>query len=347
MLAVGRTFRAIVADDRGMPSRTPFTSLAEPTRVNALDVDPREVRRAVAQGDLIRLSRGVVMHDPQRVTTERLRTRAMTVQLRLPGAVLSHATAAQLHGIPYFLAREADEPIHAIVRRGAGNADRVRLHDLVLANNEWTTYDGLRITTPARTALDLALQSSLPWAVAAFDAATRLMILEAAGVQTAGMDRDFATARRIRSLMADEHHRREVLRQLRLSALHAKGRHGIGTVRQALPLVEPCAESPLESISRVAMKDRDLPTPEVAFAIVVDGVEYWTDFAWPHLGVIGEADGQAKYDIPGVRDREAVKYAALVDAGWTIVRWTWDDVFPDATRMAGRIRAALMHRRAA
>ena len=76
----------------------------------------------------------------------------------------------------------------------------------------------------------------------------------------------------------------------------AAGLRGCRRARAALDLADARAESPGESISRVAMIEARLTPPVLqhAFAREQGGADR-VDFWWPRFGVIGEFDGEAKY----------------------------------------------------
>jgi len=126
---------------------------------------------------------------------------------------------------------------------------------------------------------------------------------------------------------------------------------GIRAVDEAMPYVDPLAESPLESWSRGHMIAYGLPAPLTQQVITgSDGIDYRVDFCWPEIKVIGEADGLTKYgDSPAqVREakrRELARQRALEEAGWVVVRWTWDELASDPWMVMRRILAAF--RRAA
>jgi predicted transcriptional regulator of viral defense system len=70
-----------------------------------------------------------------------------------PGAVLSHTSAAALHGL-----REEGPRTHVTVRRpGPHSSERIVVHRTRrLDPADVTSIDGIRVTTIARTTLDLA-----------------------------------------------------------------------------------------------------------------------------------------------------------------------------------------------
>jgi len=92
------------------------------------------------------------------------------------------------------------------------------------------------------------------------------------------------------------------------------------------------------------MAESHLPRPEVAFPVQgASGRWYYADFAWPDRGILGEADGLAKYgqDPDVVRHRlraERARQRDLEAAGWTVVRW---DSAEHPRSVVARLRAAL------
>jgi hypothetical protein len=64
------------------------------------------------------------------------------------------------------------------------------------------------------------------------------------------------------------------------------------------------------------------------------------DFLWAEQGVIGEFDGQGKYDDPDEKAREREREKRLRDLRFVIVRWGWDDALLHGNLTAVRIRAA-------
>jgi Transcriptional regulator, AbiEi antitoxin/Protein of unknown function (DUF559) len=119
----------------------------------ALGVPPRAVSRRAADGRLHRVHRGVyaVGHP---VLTERGRLTA-AVLAGGEGTVLSHAAAAALWGIRASDAESID--VTTDHRSGRRKRPRLRIHrPRTLRPDEITTHDGIPVTTPARTVLDLA-----------------------------------------------------------------------------------------------------------------------------------------------------------------------------------------------
>jgi hypothetical protein len=270
-----------------------------------------EIRVMVRAGSLQRLRRGAYVTPPDSEPG----TRALEIQRRhrqLLAAsvrqlsdqfVVSHMSAALLHGLPVW----NDELGRLSLIRGLSGGGKTRADVLVrglrLAPDEVVRLDDYRVTTVARTVLDLACSLSLERSVAVGDAALRR-----------GLD-----PRAIADLVE-----------------RARGRTGIGKARLAVELFDPRSESPGESTSRVIFHVRGLPTPELQYEVrsINGSLVGRSDVAWPELRTLGEFDGRTKYGEllqPGqtagdVVFAEKVREDALRALGWQVVRWTWADL---------------------
>jgi hypothetical protein len=211
-------------------------------------------------------------------------------------AVISHASAAIEYGLPTVCRLE--RPCLTVP---AGTALRsladVHLHRATLPAEEVARRIGYRTTAPARTILDLAREHGIDAGVAAADAALRT------GLMTSG----------------------ELEAALEICA----GWPGRAAALTTVDMCDARAESPLESLSRVRLLRARMPAFELQVEI---GDEHGifvarTDFYWPQFGVIGEADGNTKYD--GGRAAlvaERRRQQALEDLGLVLVRWEWADL---------------------
>ncbi|WKK70890.1 hypothetical protein Q0F99_14215 [Rathayibacter oskolensis] len=75
-----------------------------------------------------------------------------------------------------------------------------------------------------------------------------------------------------------------------------------------------------------------------------------TDFDWPEHGLVGEADGRAKYSLgaSGVTEaifREKRRENALRLLGPRVVRWEWKDAIAGAPLIALLLAAGLPRER--
>ena len=164
--------------------------------------------------------------------------------------------------------------------------------------------DGLLVTGPVRTALDLARSLPHEAAVVALDAALRHGLLE-----------------------------HEVLRARLFDIAGTRGsRHAARVVRFA----DGRSESVGESRSRVVLHELGLSPSALQLVIRRPDGSFVgrTDFAWEDRRVVGEFDGRIKYGRllrPGQDPGDAVfeekqREDAVRDEGWEVVRWTWSDL---------------------
>ena len=223
-------------------------------------------------------------------------------------AVLGGRSAAPWFGAPF---ASATDPVVVLVPpestwRGPRG---VRVHrTAVRATEVWTTEDGMRLTTGARTAWDVATLETVPTAVSMLDAMVR----------TGHLDLD------------------AVHRDL----LGSRGRWRATRVATVLPLVDARSESPPESWVRVACVRAGLPAPSPQFVVLAAG-EFLgrVDLAWPEYRLIVEYEGAHHFDDLQIR-RDDRRYERLVAAGWRVIRLSAPDL-RDMDGVVRRIRQAL------
>jgi very-short-patch-repair endonuclease len=111
--------------------------------------------------------------------------------------------------------------------------------------------------------------------------------------------------------------------------------------REVVSFADGRAESPLESISRVAFREMGLPVPELQVPLGVPPVGI-VDFYWEDYGVVGEADGLLKYadEAPDSLRAEKLRQEALEDLGFIVVRWTWEQIWRQPDWVEMRLRKA-------
>jgi hypothetical protein len=276
-----------------------------------------QLRRAVSAGRLIRHQRGVLglpvpavePHGP-----DRQQDIAAALLTASPKAVVSHASAAELHEL--WTPSRRDGHVHLTVP-GAPDDVRhgVRIHGSGLPAQFVERLHGVPVTTVARTAVDVARGRDLPSALVVLDSAVRKV---ASGGDAPGRLRDVARRR-----LAME----TALPILRTAYLSVYGWPGSVAVRDALPLVEAGSESPFESWSRGQMLMNSVPPPSVGVPVLgKSGQLYWCDFGWLEKGLVGEADGLSKYgdtttDVRASLAAERHRQRDIEDAGWRFVRW--------------------------
>lgn len=278
-----------------------------------------DIRRQLRTGRLASVKRGWYQQDAPASPTERHSALVQATANDLsPETVISHVSAAVMHGIP--VPYSTLECVW-VTRRGGGhggNSAGLRVSQAPLTDGDIVLVDGIAATALERTVLDVARTVPHKWGVAAVDAFLRLD--GTAQAQDALAER-----------LADESRRR-----------------GNTRARSAVGFASPLAESPGESISRAIFAQARLPTPVLQRKIVLsDGRLAFGDFAWEAQRTVGEFDGAIKYSRDQGYGRspeeafiaEKTREQKLRDVGWWFVRWGWNDLsHPDA--LVARIRRA-------
>ena len=275
---------------------------------------PAEFANLVGRRHWPRMHRGVYIPDYQERTAD-IRARAAAAAVDVRSVTVSHATAAALHGIP--LARHSDVD-HVTVPRQARrpHRPRLRVHAHDLPPGDVMEIDGLAVTTPARTLLDLLLDGDRLTATWACEAAVRTGL---------------ATADQVRGRLAQ-----------------ARRVPGIVRARRRFALADGRSESVLETAIRLLLHDAGLPAPEVQLSIV-DGAGreiFRLDLAYLAHRVALEADGREVHETPPAVLRDRWRQNDLANRGWTVLRFTWHDVTARPGYVVSVVRAALRARAA-
>lgn len=228
-----------------------------------------------------------------------------------PRSFASHRAAARLYGL------EGAERAPVEIAQWTGRArPGVLVHRLRAQDRpETRIVDGLRVSRPERTLLDLAAVVSAPRAGQALDDALR---------------------RRLTTLRA--------LRRL-LDASSSPGRDGTAGLRILLEIREssdPRVESELERRLVRLLRTAGLPRPVPQHEVTSRGkVVARLDFAYPdlHLGI--ETHGYRWHGGPERWRRDMARENRLKRLGWVVLAFTWDDVVADPERVVEEVRSFL------
>ena len=293
--------------------RRPFT-VAEAA---AAGVSPKRLRHR----SLAALGRGIRSQDPTPGLPLSVRVRPfIEVNER---CAASHLTAAELGSLPARLVKEGPQMYHLIRPEGAAHLNRphVIVHRMKLYNDEITIHEGVPITTPERTWLDLAEMLTVDELVVAGDSCVRMPRRELEGRETPLCS--LGDLQR----MIDRH----------------KGKRGIRRAREALQLIRVGSDSPQESLLRLAIVRGGLPEPELNVPITDEqGTRHHEpDLSYPEYRIGIEYEGELHGDEGQiVRDiARSERYAAL---GWTEVRISKRHMPNDAKAAVAKVRAALV-----
>lgn len=316
------------------------------TQAEQAGVSRGRLRAACERGFILRLRRDVyvVRSDDPAGWTDLVPIRRALAGLEGVRAAVTGRAGAELHGVPFVKPRGRNDDRHGVEviihADDVSRCGRLSTGVIIRPCSDWPRdldmVHGIPVTSVLHAAIDVvrmgvrpgfrtrAQALPLPEALVVLDAATGM-----AGAQSHG---DAAS----------------LLEAMRPRFWHCTG---IRSVDEALPFVDPLAESPLESWSRGHMIVFGVPAPLTQQVVTgSDGVDYRVDFCWPGMRVIGEADGLAKYgdspeQVRAAKRREFARQRALEEAGWIVIRWTWDELARDPIAVMRRISAAF--RRAA
>jgi hypothetical protein len=238
------------------------------------DSEARELRRSVAHGDLCRVRNGAfVSATDWELTGRRERHRSLVLAVmasrRSDALIVSHRSAAAMHGLPWIgrygdivnvldPARDRGHLAHGVRRIGA-------LHRTV----EIDVVQTVPVTSLAVTGIDLALVEHPLRAVAALDDILRR-----------GVTKD--------DLVAE---------------LDRRAHRSAARVRHLIDLADAGSESPGESATRWSGDVLGAPRPESQRAFSDDrGLIGRVDFWYPEQRVVLEFDGRAKYTDAAMRN---------------------------------------------
>jgi very-short-patch-repair endonuclease len=225
--------------------------------------------------------------------------------------VLSHTTAARLLGLPLPRHLQDDNAIHVTAGR---HHSRPRRRDIVTHHAQMPEMDvaelgDFRLTTPARTFVDLAAVLDFAHLVAVGDVALRR----------------HSTSREAMLVVA----RRRLRYPGRKQAV------------AAIAWLDPRAESPRESHLRVLLRRAGLPSPEVNGVITDEAGQFLArgDLVFRRHRVIVEYEGEVHAPL-AQRAKDAARRALLREHGWIVVEIVGEDMRYPA-RVLARVQAAL------
>jgi hypothetical protein len=277
------------------------------------------MRALVRQGVLERVSHGVYVdaaRAAQLIRGDSARQRLVFIAAAVAAAgrwaVASHEDAAVIHGLalldrPRAGVYSVSVPVSST--RGRRRRSDVHLHTLALPAQQVTVRYGIPVTTVARTVIDLA--RALPFR---------------AGVVVA----DSAL-----------HDSRTSKAELERVIWDCSRWPGIQNARRVVGFSDPLAESPFESIARVAFSDGGLPAPMLQVWIMGNvGAIGRVDFLWDEYRTIAEADGAIKYADPDRARQQLRRDAELRRAGYEVVHFTWRDLATTPDQVVQWIKVA-------
>lgn len=276
-----------------------------------LGLGPKAIRHRVSKGRLHLLWPGVYAVGRPEVTAH---GRWMAAVLTCGDhAVLSHGSAAALWRIrplsaprgPLGVAVDVSVPSQVRKRRTS-----IRLHRRRLDPREVTTRDGIPVTSPARTLIDLATVLQPDRLEAAVNEADKLGVLDPEA---------------LRRFVDDQ-----------------AGCHGVAALRALLDSrTFRLTDSELERRFLGLVGRAGLPPPSTRQR--VNG--FLVDFYWPELGLVVETDGLRYHRTPGEQAKDRIRDQAHTGTGLVPLRFTHAQVAYEPARVVDLLRSVAERQR--
>ena len=272
-------------------------------------VSARQVDRMMAKGVLQPVHRGV-FRDPAAPVTKEQRALA-AVLASGPGSVASHRLGVSVWGAKNYECRMLE-----ITAPGMRRIPGVRAHRS-LRPPEQTVENGVPVTTPARTVLDV-------------------ITVVSPGIVRRWMETWLST---------DVLQLRDLERQMQLM----KGHAGVPRVRAALDdrtITFSNADSPPEAALGLLLESRGLPKPTLHHLVTVSsGAEFELDWSYPDLMVAFEMDGYGVH----LRSLDAFEHDRfrrneLEIDGWTVLNFTRRQVERRQATVVAQVRRIIDNR---
>lgn len=239
-----------------------------------------------------------------------------------PECCLSHGSAARIHCISLSVALEADWRIH-LARSGEKWKPRRRNvvgHQLTFKPGEVIGLDGVRLTSLARTWLDLAQMMSIDDIVAAGDS-----IVVEHGEDHPRPRKALATVDDLKAMVAAH-----------------PGMRGVRKARLALDLVRVGADSPQETQMRLILLHAGLPEPILNHVIFNEwgAPAVWPDAAYVKERIALQYDGRHHAEVEQYQ-RDIKRQALTERLGWREVRVQHEDLLGPRPEVVDKVRRAL------
>ncbi|OBH95132.1 DUF559 domain-containing protein [Mycobacterium sp. E2733] len=234
-----------------------------------------------------------------------LRAKAAWLRSRRRG-ILAGFSASAMHGSKWI-----DPTLTAaIIDTNRSPSTGVKVWEERIEADEIAVVEGMRVTTPARTALDLARRCRMGVAVAAIDALVQATDLKMVDVE----------------LLVDRY----------------RGRRGMKRARAALQLVDGGAQSPKETWLRLLLIEAGFPPPQTQIAVRNEWnwVEAYLDMGWEDIKLAIEYDGDQHRSSRYQYVKDIRRLETLERLGWIVIRVIAEDHPHDIIRRVARARAS-------
>jgi hypothetical protein len=276
-----------------------------------------ELVHGVRHGQLLPVVRGAyrradaVTQDAARVADDAYLARVRATHLLSPKPlVFAGLSAAVVWSLPV-IGSWPPQIYEASPFAGGGRSTPTIVRSYTGGPVEWVERDGVRVTTLARTVVDVARTELFGRSVTMMDAAV--------GGQ------DGALNQLVRHPVTKQQVTEELQRLGRVS--------GSSQCRAVINFADGASGSPGESLSRVGMHLLHLPAPELQVPFSDrEGLIGIVDFCWHKYHLIGEFDGAGKYLRDELRNGRTTDQVMVDEKrredrlralGFRVTRWDW------------------------
>lgn len=271
----------------------------------SLGFGPEAIKHRLRTGRLHAVGRGLYAVGRRELTREGRWIAA--VRAAGPDAVLSHRSAAALWGIGTEVEGRIDV---TLLRTGAVRRPGIRSRSRPgLPASDLTERDGIPVTAPVRTLIDIAMELTPTRLERAVNEADKHELVDPDALRVALEDHCGERGVRRLRLVLDKH-------TFRLS------------------------DTDLELLFRPIAAAAGLPVPLTKHWVN----DFEVDFFWPHLGLVVETDGWRYHRTPAAQTRDARRFQAHTASGFTPLRFShWQIKYEAAyvRRILERTRAHL------
>jgi hypothetical protein len=271
---------------------------------------PRAAESLLKQGLVARRGRGVYSLVGAPPSWEADLMAACLSSSRL--VVASHRAALRLWGL-----RSVDDEIEVSIRYPANLTSKNfvvhRIRDLT--QHDFTYIEGVPVTTLARTLCDAGLLFP--------DHELERIAEHALAKEIVTVDELWRFRRRV----------------------GRRGRNGVGPLERVLESLPPglaAADSGPEIRFAKLCRDAGLPSAVWQHPVVACGRRYEIDFAYPEQRLAIEFDEFDEHTRPTKFADDRQRQNDLQQCGWTVIRFTWQDLRDRPSETASRIRAFLL-----
>jgi predicted transcriptional regulator of viral defense system len=262
-------------------------------QLRELGLTDAAVHKRVAAGRLHRIHHGVYSLVPRELLTREGLYMAAVLACG-EGAVLSHRSAARLHGLGNYGNHRIEVTVPS---RSTRTHSGVAVHrSTTLTESDVTVVNGIPTTTIPRTLFDLGEAITARQLERAFDQADAMQALD---------------LNEITDQLA-----RNATRTAAKAVRHLLKTHYIGSTP---------TENEFEDRFLALTRSLGLPDPTPQFYIDPGDGEplIRADFAWPDRKIVVETDGRKTHGTRQSFESDRRRDQRLTAAGWTVIRTTW------------------------